>query len=479
MKSKHMQIERRLEPGSLSGKPVEIAIVGAKERKRFDELLGAFHYLGESRAVGDALRLAAQIEGHWVGLSMWGSAAYRLKDRDAFIGWTPTQRAQRQKLVVQNRRFLLLGERGEHPNLASRILGAVVRELPGLWYERFGYEPLLAETFTDIEAYAGTCYKAAGWLPLGLTRGYSRHRADFYVPNERPKKLWVRELRKEAPALLRAPELPEACRKGAHSDADGVLPLKAAHIESLYEALCQVPDPRTSNRSFHIGAVLAIVAMAVFSGHLNLVQIVRFGSRLRREQRLALGLPRFQAASPYRKAPSYKVYYNLLRKLDIDRFAQCLSDWLAKHAGTLPAALALDGKFIRDTVGIVCLVDHENGVPRTMAMASKKEGEGEHCELKVAQRLIERQADLTHTLITADALNCQKRTAQQIVERGGDFLLQVKDNQKSVHRRTAVLTKNLPPFLPVHKKRTAVLTATTSPCAPSTPSTSTSPMSKP
>lgn len=114
-----------------------------------------------------------------------------------------------------------------------------------------------------------------------------------------------------------------------------------------------------------------------------------------------------------------------------------------------------------------------------MAMASKKEGEGEHCELKVSQRLIESQPDLTNTLITADPLNCQTRTAQQIVERGGDFLLQVKDNQKTVHRRAIALTENLAPFLPANKKPTGASTATTSPCVPSIPSTFTSPMSKP
>ena len=53
----------------------------------------------------------------------------------------------------------------------------------------------------------------------------------------------------------------------------------------------------------------------------------------------------------------------------------------------LLAALALDGKFIRDTVGIVSLVDHETGVPRAMAKASKKEGEGAHSSpLLPAQR---------------------------------------------------------------------------------------------
>ena len=130
---------------------MEIRVIGAKERKRFDSLLGDYHYLGQTRPVGNAMRMVAQIDGEWVGLLMWGSAAYCLKPRDEFIGWTPTQRALRQKLVVQNRRFLLLRERGEHPNLASRILGAAIRELPRLWWESFGYELLLAETFTDIE----------------------------------------------------------------------------------------------------------------------------------------------------------------------------------------------------------------------------------------------------------------------------------------------------------------------------------------
>ena len=423
-----------------------IKVIRADEQERFDELMGEFHYLGESRPVGDSLRMAALLDGQWVGLLMWGSAAYRLKDRDTYIGWTNTQRAQRQKLVVQNRRFLLLGKRGDHPNLASRILGKVIRELPRLWFEAFNYEPLLAETFTDIEAFEGTCYKAAGWLPLGKTKGYARHRADFYVPHGRPKKLWVKELRPHAVDVLRAPALPEECRQGAGSNADGVLPISAPQVESLHEALCKVPDPRRFNRSFHIGPVLSIVAMAIFSGHRNLVQIVRFANRLRQQQRVALGLPRFKAGYPYRKVPSYKVFYNLLRALGPERFAHVLSEWLSQHNGTLPAALALDGKFIRDTVGIICLVDHETGVPRAMTNASRKEGEGNDCELKASQRLIQGQPDLSNMLITADALHCQSQTARDIVAAGGEFLIQAKDNQKTVHDLAIAHTQSLTPF---------------------------------
>ena len=454
MKTTSKQQRRCSEARSLSKNPVRIRVINAKERKRFEVLMGEYHYLGEGHSAGDTMRMVAERDGEWVGLLMWGSACYRLKPRDEFIGWTATQRARRQKLVVQNRRFALLAKRGQHPNLASHILGAAVRELPRLWHDAFDYQPLLAETFSDIEAFEGTCYKASGWQALGNSKGYSRHRADFYILNERPKKLWVRELRRGAAGLLRAMELPEECRKGARSDADGVLPMRKHQVESLHEALCKVPDPRARNRTFHIGAVLSLVAMAIFSGHTNLVQIVRFANRLHNDQRKTLGLPIFKKGSSYRKVPSYKVFYNLLRKLDIDAFAQCLSQWLSQHSGTLPAALALDGKFIRDTVGVVCLVDHETGVPRAMIKASKKEGEGKDCEIKAAQRMIENQRDLCNTMTTADALHAQRRMVSGIVERGGEFIVQAKDNQKTVHKTAATLTENLSPLLPVCRKPT-------------------------
>ena len=457
---------------------MKIRIVQPKEIARFDSLMGEFHYLGETRPVGDSLRMVAQQDEQWLGLLMWGSAAYRLKDRDLYIGWTPTQRAQRQKLIVQNRRFLLLGERGEHPNLASQILGAAVRDLQELWFESFGYQPLLAETFTDIEAYAGTCYKAAGWKPLGLTQGFSRHRADFFVPNDRPKKLWVRELCPGATDLLRAPDLPDICQKGAQSEADGVLPVTMKQLESLHTALCRVSDPRASNRGFHIGSVLSIVAMAVFSGHRSISAIVRFGERLRHNHRVALGLPRFSTGS-YRKTPKYKVYYNLLAKLNVNNFAELLSTWLAQHRGTLPVALALDGKFIRDVVGLVCLAEHDTGIPHAMRKTSQKEGEGADCELKAAQTLIHQQPDLSHAIITADALHCQNDTAREIVARGGEFIIQAKGNRKGVHQKAIAKTDNLPPFLPRLKKHTPESTHVPSRCAPSIRAMSISRTSRP
>ena len=453
MKTTPRTAQRRCHARSDNGNILKIEVVTPQDRKRFDRLLGQYHYLGETCAVGDFLRQVAVLDGQWVGLLAWGAACYALKDRDQYIGWTPTLRAERQKLIVQNRRFLLLSEKGVQPNLASRILGAAVKALPEQWPAYFGYVPLLAETFTDIEAFAGTCYKAAGWIPLGRTKGFSRHKADFFVPNDRPKKLWVKPLRRNAVTLLCAPELPTAHRPGTHSNAHGVMPLRQPQIESLHEHLSRVSDPRAANREFHIGAVLSIVAMALLSGQRDISQIMRFGWRLTQAQRKNLGLPRKDGKKFYR-VPGYKVYYNLLSKLNPDTLAESLSAWLRLQSGALPSSLALDGKMIRETVGIVCLADHETGVPHAMACMSMKEGEGDRCELKTAQKLIAALPDLNHKLVTADALHCQAATAQAIVAQGGDYLLQVKDNQKTVRALAEAGMIGLPPFLPGSKKNT-------------------------
>src|SRR5258708_26996231 len=98
--------------------------------------------------------------------------------------------------------------KGQSPNLASQAMGAALRALRNQWEDAFGYRPLLAESFTDPEAYAGTCYKASNWEPVGWSAGYSRHRADFYVPNDRPKRLWLRPLIPQARPQLRAVQVP-------------------------------------------------------------------------------------------------------------------------------------------------------------------------------------------------------------------------------------------------------------------------------
>jgi hypothetical protein len=426
---------------------IEVRTVEPEELARFESLLQAGHYLGQAKPVGDFLRQVALREGQWVGLLVWGPAAYKLKDRERWIGWSVPQRLQRLKLVVQNRRFLLLSPKGAEPNLASQVLGAACKALGAHWRQRFGYTPLLAESFTDPEAYAGTCYKASGWEPVGLSEGYSRHRPDFYVPNQRPKRLWLKELCPQARQRLCVLALAPQDAPAAVAIQNGVLPFNPPQVRSLFEVLRQAPDPRAKNTQFRIGAVLTLIAMAILAGARDVAQIARFATRLHPKQRAALGLPRKAGTKGFYRVPGYNVFYQVLSRLDAEALAQRLSDWLQGQSGQLPAALALDGKMIRDQIGLVTLADHEDGSPVALALMDQKEGTP-RCEQTAALSLLESLPTLEQKVVSAHALHCQKATARVIVEKGGEYLLQIKANQPALLQQAEAAGAVSSPLLP-------------------------------
>lgn len=433
---------------------LEVRVATEQEIQWFDQQLGQHHYLGAGRPVGDYLRQVVTLNHKPVALLVWGPACYALKDRDLWIGWSACQRVERLKLVVQNRRFLLLTPKGGARNLASQVMGAALRALRQHWDQCFGYRPLLAETFTDLEAYAGTCYKASNWEPVGRSAGYSRHRADFYVPNERPKRLWLRPLVPEAGRQLRAVQVPEECRGGLVAAPSGQLPIKEQELESLRQVFVQAPDPRASNTQYRTAAVLTIIALALLASRREIAEIVRFATTLTQPQRRRLGLPRKKGTRAFYKVPGYDVFYQVLTRMDSEAFAARLTDWLRSRVGTLPAALALDGKMIRDHIGLLSLVEHQDGAPQAVAVYDQKEGT-DRCEQTAATALLESLAALDGQLITADPLHCQRKEARIIVEKGGDYLLQIKGNQKHLLKKAQKLDAlQGTPFLPRPKTDT-------------------------
>ena len=421
------------ESASSRNAKLEARVTTPKEMPWFDQQLEEHHYLGAGQPVGDYLRQVVVLKGKPVALLVWGPACYALKDRDLWISWSACQRVERLKLIVQNRRLLLLTAKGQAPNLASQVMGAALRELRHHWQDCFGYRPLLAESFTDPEAHAGTCYKASNWEPVGLSAGYRRHRADFYVPNERPKRLWLRELVPGAREQLRAVQVPEECRAGLGATPSGQLPLKEDQVASLREVFVKAPDPRASNTRYRIAPVLVIIALALLAGRREIAEIARFATTLTQRQRRRLGLPRKKGTRAFYQVPGYDVFYQVLRRMDPEAFAKRLSQWLSSRAGTLPMALAMDGKMIRDHIGLLTLAQHQDGAPQAVAVYDQKEGT-QRCELTAAQALLESLEALDGKMITADPLHCQRKGARTIVGKGGDYLLQIKANQQRLFK---------------------------------------------
>ncbi|WP_018290821.1 ISAs1 family transposase [Verrucomicrobium sp. 3C] len=459
---------------------LEVSIASSPEEiEWFDGQLKERHYLGAGRSVGDYLRQVIAQDGQAVALLVWGPACYALKDRDRWIGWSAVQRVERLKLIVQNRRFLLLTPKGQAPNLASQALGAALRALPGQWRDRFGYTPLLAESFTDPEAYTGTCYKASNWEAVGYSAGYSRHRADFYLPNDRPKRLWLRPLSAQARQTLRAAQLPEECRAGLSARPSGTLPVNAQQLESLLEVFWKAPDPRKKNAHYPVGSVLTLIAMALLAGRREIAEIARFATSLTQPQRRRLGLPLKKGTGGFHPVPGHSVFYQALTRMDPEAFASRLTDWLQAHSGLLPQALAMDGKMIRHHIGLLTLAQQEDGAPQAVAVHDQKQ-DTPRCEQSAAVALLEKLPALDGKIITADPLHCQRRQARLIVEKGGDYLFGIKGNQRRLLQEAQALDA-LPdtPFLPTTKPVMAGSKPEGSMPSPSSPWSSTSPLPAP
>ena len=78
---------------------------------------------------------------------------------------------------------------------------------------------------------------------------------------------------------------------------------------------------------------------------------------------------------------------------------------------------------------------------------SQKEGEGERCEMKVGERLVNDAGIVDGKLVTADALHTQKATASNVVENGGDYLFQIKDNRPKLHEHAQQVAPTTTPLL--------------------------------
>jgi hypothetical protein len=234
----------------------------------------------------------------------------------------------------------------------------------------------------------------------------------------------------------------------------GTLPVKTEQLDSLLDVFRKAPDPRDDNTRYRIGPVLTLIALALLAGRREIAEIARFSTTLTQPQRRRLILP-LKKGTRFYQVPGYGVFYQVLTRMDPEAFAHLLNGWLQHHAGKLPAALALDGKMIRDHIGLLTLAQHEDGAPQAVAVYDQKENTP-RCEQAAAAALLEHLPALDGKIITADPLHCQRAHARTIVEKGGEYLFQIKGNQPNLLKQAQGLDAlKDTPFLPTANPDTA------------------------
>jgi len=409
---------------------VQVRLIAEREQKRFDRLLVEQHYLKDATLVGERLCYVAEYGGRWLALLTWSAAAYHVKDRDTWIGWSEEQRRRRLGWVTNNSRFLIL-EDAHYPNLASRVMRLCLERLIPDWEARWGHGLLAAESFVDGALFRGTSYAVSGWTRVGQTEGWGRQCEDFYVRHDRPKQLWVRELRPGARELLRAKELPAEWAALERS----VVPRCAYGVEALarmMEYFRRVKDWREVAKRYPCASLLAVVLCATLCGVIRGQRdLAAFAQGLTQAQRRVLRFRKNPRTGKY-PAPKETTFFRLLTHVDPHELEQALQGCQEHVLGPPTESdrlIAYDGKALKSSAGIELASGFSVATGRWMGTEAVAAGSN---EIPAIQRLLAR-TDLTGKTAVMDALNTQQETARQVVQEcGGHYVLTVKGNQKGL-----------------------------------------------
>ncbi len=192
-----IQVEKLSQAG-----PIQLVLVPlgrSPEGALWNSIL-AHHPLGAGPLCGAQARYLIQSPQGWLGALAFSAAARHVQVRDQWIGWSLQARIGHRHEVLNNSRLLILPH-VQVPSLASHVLGLARRRIVRDWRDRYGYEPVLLETYVDTREHTGHCYRSANWTCLGQTQG--RGRQDRHRQRKvSPKTVWVRRLRRDAQKRL-------------------------------------------------------------------------------------------------------------------------------------------------------------------------------------------------------------------------------------------------------------------------------------
>jgi len=464
---------------SIAGLPTEIRLLDEitlrlateADQPRFDQYLAKEHYLQNPTAVGRTLRYIAEYEGQWVGLLVFSSAAYHLKPRDRWLGWSPRQVPERRHWLAQNSRFLVLAGTGRWPNLSSRVLKLACERLPQDWQQCFGEPVLAVESFVDPQRGRGTCYRAAGWERLGPTLGFERTWKDFYSDTQHPKELWVKALDEVGLALLRVGQMPE-CLAPPGKLWPAACPVAAEHLDGLWEHFHRwMTDPRKARgQRYKLATILTVSALAVTAGCKGPHAIFEFADGLNHGQRRRLRCRPRPGAPRQFDVPRERTFRRLLAKVHPEDLKEALVRWMKQEDPRPLKLLHLDGKVLKNA-------EPAPPWPKPPELEEQSEIPPEQQKPKADkaltlvnfmtsdQRLVDQIAvpcntneeaavaahwekmDLAGICLTADAAHTTKANCRRLtIEKGGDYLFELKGNQPhALAKAEQLLPGALPP----------------------------------
>ncbi|WP_254413519.1 ISAs1 family transposase [Vibrio furnissii] len=191
-------------------------------------------------------------------------------------------------------------------------------------------------------------------------------------------------------------------------------------------------DPRQSKKvSYDFFEVLFQVVVSVLCGYKTWDDIEEFGH---------LNIEWFRQYGGFvNGVPSHDTLARIVSLIDPDEFSLCFTRWcneVRKEHELADHHIAIDGKALRGTYDKSknkCLVQMVNAysIDSRLVLGQVKT-DSKSNEITAIPELLKLIA-VKNKVISLDAMGCQRSIAKQITERGGDYLLAVKENQKALH----------------------------------------------
>lgn len=207
----------------------------------------------------------------------------------------------------------------------------------------------------------------------------------------------------------------------------------------LPAALACLPDPRARRGVRHrLTVVVSAAVCAVVAGCRSYAAIAEWVADAPATTVNALGM------NPHRR-PSEAMIRRLLQVLDPDLLTAAISGWLAGRVATAQPGsrrvVAVDGKALRGSRSrdaparhVMAALDQSTGV-----VLASTDVDGKTNEITRLRPLLDQIGDLRETVVTLDALHCQREHVTYLAQRGAHWILTVKANQPTLHAQLAAL----------------------------------------
>jgi predicted transposase YbfD/YdcC len=204
---------------------------------------------------------------------------------------------------------------------------------------------------------------------------------------------------------------------------------------SIIEHFSGMEDPRRENRRHYLLDIMVIAICAVICGADDWGAVHEFGEVRYEWLKGFLALPH--------GIPCDETFRRVFARLDADEFQERFMAWVrAVFEVTAGQVIPVDGKSLRrshdratgkEAIHMVSAWATENHLVLGQVKVDEKSN-----EIPAVPELLA-LLDISGCIVTADALHCQKETARTILERGGQYLLRVKDNQDTLAETLAEL----------------------------------------